>query len=88
VGKAPLTVSNNWYYGLYVSYWNDCRFAGKIASRDAGEIARELAALGEVRVLVFHDADLARRLAAHGAFVPHRGLDGPVWSFDLRTNPD
>jgi hypothetical protein len=70
LGPAPLTVSNNWYYGLYVSYWNDSRFAGKISSRDPAAIARELAPLGPVRVLVFHDARLAQLLAESPGFTP------------------
>ena len=76
MGVRGVVCSTNWWDGLHSAYYLGAKYAGKPASREPAEIAREMQRAGPQVILVWNDPTLADRLARHPAFEPL----GVVWA--------
>lgn len=68
-GLRPVA-SDDWFRGLYVSYWSDTSYLGKLAGKTAEDVAAELDRFGRTCVVIWYDDKLADEMDAHPSFEP------------------
>ena len=90
---ARQCASNDWYTGLYSSFWARTTFLGRIDGRSAEAVARELLPYGDTRVLVYEDSALSRGLSESPVFSRVADSTNPVGRrqlavFDFHPSPE
>jgi hypothetical protein len=70
--------SNQYFAGLYLSFWAKTTFLGKIDGRSADAVQGELMPYGETRVAVYEDSALSKSLSENPMFSQVADLTNPV----------
>lgn len=63
IGPHQRVAANQWYGGLFCSYWADAVYLGQPLSSQPGDACAEISQFGPPIFVVFGDEDLAQRLA-------------------------
>jgi hypothetical protein len=85
-GKGRVIASNDWYRGLYVSYWaREGVFLGASRASTSVDVVKELESFAPVTLLVFGNPELQRSLAGDPRVLPLETTSKSAAVFTVRS---